>query len=275
MSEQRGLGAPDKIKILLYHRISDKGDDHWTVSSYRFRQQLEYLVRTNYTAISFQDYLLFEQGELNLPKRPIVLTFDDGYSDLHRHAFPLMREYGMKGVIFALGDRSIHRNTWDTDVEFTRHTLLSDEQILEMQEAEFEIGSHSLTHRRLTHLTKHEAWDEISRSRMALEMLLNSPVRSFSYPFGLVNSGVKSLVQEAGYRIGCSAWSGPLTFGADLLENRRILVRGGIGLAAFAASLTLPYRAYRWMVWKLKHRPGPRLHRYVEQPNGLVSPEQI
>ena len=257
MLNQRGLGDPSSIKILLYHRISQEADNRWTVSCDQFRRQLEYMVRNNYTAITFRDYHLFEQGELNLPKKPVVLTFDDGYADLYTCAFPLMREYGMKGVVFVLGDRSIRENRWDTNGFAGGEPLLADEQVLELQEADFEIGSHSLTHRRLTQLDRPDAWDEISRSRMALEILLNNPVRSFSYPFGVLSAGVKSMVKEAGYRIGCGAWTGPARFGVDLLETRRVLVHRGTGISAFAARLTSLYVQYRWAIWRSWHRFGP------------------
>src|SRR3990172_10485191 len=99
-----GEGNPRKIKILMYHRIVDDKEansKHWTCIHVReFRRQLESLERWGFTAITFDDYRLYLQGELNLPRKPVVLTFDDAYLDTYENAFPLLQEYGMRAVIF-------------------------------------------------------------------------------------------------------------------------------------------------------------------------------
>jgi peptidoglycan/xylan/chitin deacetylase (PgdA/CDA1 family) len=249
-----GEGNPRLIKVLLYHRIVDSSrfsHAHWTRVQVRdFRHQLELLDRWGFTTVTFNDYNLYRAGELNLPSKPVILTFDDGYLDTYEIAFPILQEYGMKAVIFALGDRSTKTNVWDQSGSLGGVPLMDGEQLLEMHAAGFEIGAHSVRHARLTTLSEEEAWEEISRSRMLLEILLNSTVRSFAYPYGEVNGVIKKMVADAGYTIACSVFTGPMTFGVDPHEIRRITIRGTTGVVGFRMRLSTPYKHYESIRWK-------------------------
>src|ERR1700741_3912283 len=188
-----GEGDPHKIKVLMYHRVVDTvslsgGYPELCVHVDDFRQHLLHLERWGFTAITFNDYRLFLAGEINLPKKPVVITFDDGYEDNYEFAFPLLQEFGMRAVFFVLGDRQMKASTWDQNSSIPIGPLMTEEHILELHRSGFEIGSHSLTHPKLSHLPREKAWDEISRSRQLLEILLNAPVHTFAFPYGLVNA---------------------------------------------------------------------------------------
>lgn len=249
-------GKPNAIKALMYHRIVKNeclSRSHWTCFHVDdFQKQLEILDRYGFTTITFEDYRLYQAGELNLPKKPIILTFDDGYGDTYELAYPLLQRYGMTAVVFVIGDRNIKSNIWDCVHGVPPAPLMSAEQILELHEMGFEIGAHSLRHSKLTELSAEEAWEEIAQSRMSLEILLNAPVRTFSYPYGLVNSEIKRLVAAAGYTHACSVFSGPPTFSGDNFEIRRITIPGTIGLFGFALKVATPYQYFEWFQWKTK-----------------------
>jgi peptidoglycan/xylan/chitin deacetylase (PgdA/CDA1 family) len=257
LTRTRVDGIAAGIKVLMYHNIpvrkSNKKEMQFAVQESSFRRQLELLERWNYTSITFEDLSLCLDDELVLPRKPVILTFDDAYADVYDVAFPLLREFGMKAVVFVLADRSIRTNAWDHDLG-TEFPLVTDAQILEMKAAGFEIGSHTIHHPRLTSLGDKEAREEIIRSRIMLEILLNDQVRSISYPFGIVNDRVKQHVVEAGYLYGCGSWSGPALFGRDLFEIRRILVADTKNSLKFGWQLHPVYRYYRWFVWNWKHR---------------------
>jgi peptidoglycan/xylan/chitin deacetylase (PgdA/CDA1 family) len=248
-------GNPEKIKVLMYHLVTN---DKKFANKYsklcvhvdEFHYHLKLLERWGYTAITFEDYRLFLEGELDLPKKPIIITFDDGFSETFRLSLPLLQEFGVKAVYFVLGDRKIKTNVWDTFVCGTTMPLMNDEQILELHEAGFEIGSHSLTHDRLPLLNREKAWEEISRSRMSLEILLNAPVKNFAYPYGILNQTIKDMVKDAGYIFGCATYTGPPQFGSDKYEFRRILIPGKIGIIGFALRVRIPYQYYAFAIWK-------------------------
>jgi peptidoglycan/xylan/chitin deacetylase (PgdA/CDA1 family) len=78
-------GIP-RIRVLLYHRILSNAFDRDTanigVTKDSFRRQIELLDRWGYTAITFSDLSLFLKDELDLPKKPVIITFDDTYKDM-------------------------------------------------------------------------------------------------------------------------------------------------------------------------------------------------
>ena len=219
------LGFPRRIKVLRYHRIVDGHDrysKHWSsVHVDHFRQHLDSLTQWGFTPITFQDYRLFQKGELNLPKRPVILTFDLAYKDNHKHMLPAMQKIGAKGVVFATGNRHANESTWLAGEGLPAAPLMNDHDLIEMHEAGFEIGSHGMSYSNLTQLPPDQASEEISRSRVLLEILLNAPVLTFAYPFGAATPETKRLVSEAGYTIGCVMDDGPRTFTTDPFKVRR------------------------------------------------------
>ena len=247
-------GNPQAIRVLMYHSIIKEnhpaGRNPFRLPVGQFRAQLEWLDRRGFTAITFDDYRLFREGILNLPKKPVILTFDDGYHDVYENAFPLLQEYGMRAVIFVLGDRRTNSNVWDVNGTTSDAPLMTDREIIEMHQARFEIGAHSHSHVRLTEIPKEAAWKEISYSRMEIEGLLNKPVRSFAYPYGCVNEETKRMVRDAGYTIGCSAFSGPPVFGADEFEIRRSTIFNTTGTLGLGLRLLSPYQHYQWVRWR-------------------------
>jgi len=259
-------GNGKKIKVLMYHRIFDpadgSADDRKTcIPPAVFRSHLRTIERLGFTPVTFEDYALYLDGRLNLPKKPILITFDDGYVDTLHTALPILREFGMKAVVFVLADPAMKTNSWDAGKGITQAPLMTAEQIIELHAAGIEIGSHSLTHPHLTELTKERAWEEISRSRVLLEILLNAPVRVFAYPYGDLNAEVRHLVGEAGYRFGCGVYTGPPSIGDDHFDIRRITPTGTFDPVAFALQLVMPFEHVLWAGRNLKRiiRRSPRV----------------
>ena len=239
------------IKVLMYHRIVENKDlcrTQWTcVHRNDFRTHLLLLERLGFTTITFNDYNLFLRGELDLPRKPVILTFDDGYLDTFRNGFPLLLEFGMKGVVFVLADRKIMRNYWDNDSGFPTTMLMGPEHIQEVHANGFEIGSHTMTHPDLTTTPEDSAWKEISHSKMSLEALLETSVRSFAYPYGSLTPSLKNMVADAGYSLACGVYTGPASLCEDPYDIRRIMVPGGISPFGFVTRLITPFERYQWI----------------------------
>src|SRR5207253_2838807 len=141
-------------------------------------------------------------------------------------------------------------NIWDDHLGIPPARLLQHQHIIELAREGFEIGSHSFSHSRLTQLVEDAAWREIPHSKLILESILNHPVISFSYPFGLTNEKIKSLVRDVGYTIACSVYTGPAVFGSDPFEIRRITVRNTTRGMRFGMQLLTPYQHYEFVRWK-------------------------
>ena len=238
-------------KIFMYHRVVEhepQVNDHWTcVHVDHFRRQLQVLDDLGFTTITLQDYSLFRMGQLNLPKKPVVLTFDDGYLDTYQVAFPQLLEFGMKGVVFALANPNLTSNTWDVSNHIPGAPLMEREHVLAMHDAGFEIGSHGMNHRNLASIPEHEACEEIVCSKAALERLLDAPVDSFAYPYGRLTGRIKQMVADAGYALACGVFTGPSVCGTDIYDIRRITVTGEMRTSSFRMRLLFPYERLQWI----------------------------
>ena len=170
----RTLQGPGNIvcPILLYHRIqTPEVDNEYFVTPEDFRAQMQALKDWGYTPIPLSLLVQAINSGAELPERPVVITFDDGDITVYTTAFPIMQEFGYVGVNYLVGNR--------LGVE----GYMTTEQVLETVAADWEVGSHSMTHTELPKLE--DATWEITQSKIDLEQALDIPVDTFAYPFGL------------------------------------------------------------------------------------------
>jgi peptidoglycan/xylan/chitin deacetylase (PgdA/CDA1 family) len=261
-THNRHAETADKLlnrpKVLMYHRVVDdialSRKQNICVHVQEFHKQLELLDRLGFTAITLSDYRLYQAGEIRLPRKPVIITFDDGYLDTYRLAVPLLKEYGMRAVVFVIGDRSIKTNVWDDNrSDISKAALMNTDQIVEIHQDGFEIGVHTLTHSALTDMPDEDCIEEIKNAKTVLEAVTGSTIYSFSYPYGKVNRRIKKYVFESGYQYACSVFSGPPRFGDDPLEIRRITVSGRTSILGFALRLVGPYEYAEWLWWKSRN----------------------
>lgn len=213
------------VAVLMYHRVSDKAGrkEKLRVSLDRFNRQMHYLYKHGYRTIPAVDLVRFCRGEMALPKKAIVISFDDGYKDNYLYAFPILRKYNLSAIIFLVSDYIGSTNRWD---EHPEDALLSWGEILEMLKGGIEFGSHGRTHPNLLHLSEEEIRSEMQESRVALEEGLKRQVKLFAYPFGKFDPGDKNIVKACGYQGAFSTLSGKNGEGQDPFALRRILIRG-------------------------------------------------
>jgi peptidoglycan/xylan/chitin deacetylase (PgdA/CDA1 family)/glycosyltransferase involved in cell wall biosynthesis len=242
--------SPASIPVLMYHRVletamTNSSHGIW-VSAQQFASHLASLRRRGFQTITFRDYAGFLQGKGKLPRKPIILTFDDGYEDNYRTAFPLLQKFGFNAVIYVVTDRDRRTNFWDKDEPPA--PLLSASQMMELHRSGIEIGSHTVTHARLSIASPESAHREIRDSKDALEQLLGSSVLSFAYPYGELSPTTKDCVEEAGYKFAVAADSGPLNFYQDFLEIRRTQVfpwTDQIGFWKKTLPIYIRYKAFK------------------------------
>ncbi len=238
----------------MYHRIvasaADGGRHGIWVTRERFAAQLASLQRRGFTTVTFRDVAAHLGGERPLPRRPILLTFDDGSADNHGLALPLLKAHGMTAVVFLIGDPGIRSNVWDAGDGEPAVPLLDDAQVREMAAAGIEFGSHTSTHARLTALAPERLAAELAGSQRAVERRVGAPIRAVCYPYGDVNAAVKAASAAAGYWFGVASDSGPLRFGDDLFEIRRAQVFPRTDAFGFWKKTSGWYLAYRRLMRK-------------------------
>jgi peptidoglycan/xylan/chitin deacetylase (PgdA/CDA1 family) len=131
-----------EVPILMYHHITDENSNSVTITAENFEAQIAALAEAGYTAISFDELLAYVNEGADLPDKPIVITFDDGYLSNYEIAFPILEQYGMHATIFAIGS-SLGKDTYkDTDNAIIPH--FTAEQAAEMvQSGVIDIQSHT------------------------------------------------------------------------------------------------------------------------------------
>ena len=202
--------AQDKIQngipILLYHHISDKTTDlpDLTLSSKAFERQIRKLSWAGFETISVAQLLDYMSGKkVNLPEKPVFISFDDGYADNYSYAFPILQKYKFKATIFMVG------------VNINAPDRLSAQEMREMSAAGFDFGSHSVTHSDLTKLSPGAVGQEIQSSKKAIEEVIGKEVRIFSYPYGFYNVAAWEQTDFAGLEGAVTVLSGLSKRGYD------------------------------------------------------------
>jgi peptidoglycan/xylan/chitin deacetylase (PgdA/CDA1 family)/glycosyltransferase involved in cell wall biosynthesis len=247
--------VPDFIPVLMYHKIPDAplATKHQIfVTKENFEKHLAYFKAHDFTPITFLDYQEFASGRRPLagfPRRPIILTFDDGYTDNYTNLLPLMQQYGYRGVLYLLGDFDIRYNKWDADFDPTepRADIMDRAQKQAFVAAGWEIGAHTMTHTKLPELPAAEALAELRDSKAALEEALNTEIISFAYPYGALNEEVKALAQQAGFTYAVATDTGGMHLEDDRMQIFRVnIFPHETPSSLFKKTATWYRKYYRW-----------------------------
>ena len=235
------------LPTLMYHKIGDPpaGSELkklW-VTAEKFREQLGYLRDNGYTPIFFSEWADAEKGVRPLPEKPVLITFDDGYRDNHDAAYPLLREFGMKGNVFLVYETIERHNAWHDPKTEPWQPMLTWAQIKEMQDSGvFEFGSHTMRHLCLTEIPLEDARWELSESKRRLEDKLGREVSAFAYPYGAgaYDAAIRRAALEAGYRFDFGIKQGItlLPWKREEEAVRRLLIRGEETLYDFHLNMT-------------------------------------
>jgi peptidoglycan/xylan/chitin deacetylase (PgdA/CDA1 family) len=211
--------------VLLYHKIDHPTPDVKIRGAFtspkRFAKQMSYLKKQGFVFYTAAELIKHYREHGEFPARGITVTFDDGWKDNFTHAFPVMRELGIKATIFLVA--SLIGKVSDqvtAEGEGPREHLLA-ENIVEMSEYGIEFGSHSLTHLLLNQTSVEEIEKEVRESKSLIENLLQKPCETFAYPAGFFTAEAKKAVAEAGYTAAFSTVYGDSN-DADLFELNRV-----------------------------------------------------
>jgi peptidoglycan/xylan/chitin deacetylase (PgdA/CDA1 family) len=228
-----------KLPILVYHKVDRIPPDARYPRNYvtpeQFDAQLALLRARGYTGIGFGDYLAYRRNGAHLPRRPIILTFDDGYKSNRTVALPRLARHGFRATVFAVAGLVGGTNVWDADER--QEALLDADDLRALQAAQVEIGSHTLTHARLPELSRAAAFAELRGSRERLEAILGRPVRVLAYPYGVHSEETRRLAADGGFEAAVIVRRRMNTETTDLYALRRISVGCDTTLRRFAWDL--------------------------------------
>jgi len=224
-----------RVPILMYHRVGPSGarttamTRALTVPAAVFGAQMRWLERNGFHAITqVQLFDALEHGA-RLPKRPVMITFDDGYRDVLWNAAPVLARLRFPATAYVITGR----------VSGSDPSFLTWDELRALERLGIAIGSHTVDHLELTGLSDVAALFQLAASRRALEAHLHHPVQWFSYPAGRSSVHLLPLVARAGYVLAVTTSPGVVQAAAAPygLHRYRILQSTGVsGLAALLAA---------------------------------------
>ena len=195
--------------ILTYHRISPKASaDTPTLEPSQFERQMEILA-THWRPIPLDQLVESLEEKLPLPKRSVVVTFDDGTEDFFAHAFPILSRARVPATVFLIVGNI-------DGAGFLRRS-----EIQKMLQANISFGSHTLAHEYLPSLPLASAEETLSVSKQLLQEI-GVPAKHLSYPAGGFNAQIAKIARMVGYRSACTTNRGYRRFPIDLWALRRI-----------------------------------------------------
>jgi len=220
-TETKMIKFPEEgIPVLMYHSISTIPGNTLGVPVKEFTEEMEWLHRQNYHSLSLEEFYQALANKTPVPDKPILLTFDDGYSDNYTKAWPILRQNGFKATFFVTTN-SIGSGMMNWD------------QLGDLAREGNTIGSHTVHHLDLATLSYKQQENELNISKQELVNRLDISVQALCFPSGRYNKTTLELMSKLGYKLGFTTVPGKVHLGDDLLTLKRVRISGGMPLASF------------------------------------------
>lgn len=188
------------LLILCYHAVSPSWHSFLAVAPERLREQVGLLLRRGYRPLTLSDAVA--PGAAG---KRLVVSFDDGYRSILARGLPVLRELGVPATAFIQTDLADQAGRFaalpepEMPADPAELDTMSWDEVRELAEAGWEIGSHTRSHPHLEQIPRERAAAELRESRQRCEEELRRECRTIAYPFGTYDAGVIELAAEAGY----------------------------------------------------------------------------
>ena len=219
----QATALPDKtvsrdVPVLMWHNLAEESSGDMTISVDTFRAQIEALHEAGFKTVSLQQLYDYVHFGTELPEKPIVLTFDDGYFSNYEYAYPILQEYDMQATIFAIGV-SVGKDTYkDTEHAMTPHfgadeaREMVDSGLISVQSHTFDMhqwppfedGNAQVRETLLPFDGEADADYEaaveadFAESRELLESITGQPVNALAFPEGAYVTLTQDALRSAG-----------------------------------------------------------------------------
>lgn len=220
-----------KVPILMYHYISippedaDKYRVDLSVSPDDFREQIAYLAENGFETVDLYDLSLAITEKRQLPAKPVILTFDDGYRDNYENAFPVLQEYGMKGTFFVVTQ----------PIDDGNPNYLDWEMVKEMADAGMRIEPHSKTHADLSGREPDYILYEVLGAQETIAAHTGQTPRYFCYPGGRYDETTIQVLADLDFWGAVTTEGGKWHGFNERYQWQRVRMRNSTPLAEFAS----------------------------------------
>lgn len=165
----------------MYHKVSANGiRDFLTVSSDDLKAQFRYLQENGYNSIHLSELINYVSEQTPLPPKPVLITFDDGYSDNYNVMYPLLKKYGLKASIFLVPCFLKSRESNNKN----GNEYLTVDEIFSMNPQVVEFGLHSYDHKNYKELDDQELADDLQKCKNSLSSLGIKFQPCLAFPYG-------------------------------------------------------------------------------------------
>jgi peptidoglycan/xylan/chitin deacetylase (PgdA/CDA1 family)/nucleoid-associated protein YgaU len=184
------------VPILVYHNISAQDQGKLSIASKTFDAQIKQLHADGFYTLSLTDFAAFTAGRRQLPRRSVLLTFDDGYKSFVQYARPILKDYGFGATLFVYSDF------------IGAGSALSWQELRSLSEQGFDVQAHSKTHGNLRRKEgeSEAAYAKRIEAELAFPLTLYKknlprPVDALAYPYGEMDDDLIPYVVKYGYSV--------------------------------------------------------------------------
>ncbi|MBK3641285.1 polysaccharide deacetylase family protein [Streptomyces sp. MBT33] len=220
------------VPILMYHSVATAPNDATralSVAPEAFSEQMALIDDLGLTPVTTGDLAAGWRSGRPLPLRPVLITFDDGYEGVHRHALPVLAKHGFAATLFV--STGWIRGAYDAGGALD--TMLDWDQVREIAAADVEIGGHSHTHPQLDQLDDERLRHELAHCRDIVTDELGTAPVSFAYPYGYSSRRVREAVRETGYAQALAVGNALARRRQGPYALQRVTVRRSTGIEEF------------------------------------------
>jgi peptidoglycan/xylan/chitin deacetylase (PgdA/CDA1 family) len=212
--------AIGKTRVIVFHHID----------SYRKFRRIIKRVDRLYNCISFSEWVA---GKVAKDKVNVIVAFDDGYKSWYTNAFPVLKEFSIKPLMF-VNSNFINLDR-DSSFEFCRRNIgtwpeysLNSAQLKEMFLYGCEIGAHTSNHSDMSKLNYKECVKEVNGDISRINNILDAQIEIFAYPFGRISSSAKKAIKDSDISYAFCTKSGLI----DHSDSKILLKRTNVGMRA-------------------------------------------
>ena len=248
LTDINGEEKAEKIPVLLYHHILEEEDiaingwQHNTsiLSVEKFKEQMDYLYNNGYYTATLDELEQFLQGNIQLPKKTVVITFDDGYLSNGVYAYPILKEYGFRASIFM---RGIYSEGEQNPFDPNSSQVISVNELHKYQDV-FEYGCHGYDIHRLDEfgmpliksLTQELIMEDLGKNKS----LFNT--NYIAYPYGAYDEYSLYYIEELGYTLGFTVTEGYVDRSLNNYELPRFVISPYISMSRFENIINPDYK---------------------------------
>lgn len=221
------------VSVLMYHSISNN-NVFFTVQPIIFARQMKFLKEEGYNVISLAEMINVLNSDKPLPKKTIILTFDDGYEDNHFNAWPILKKYGFPATVFVAPkwQGEYLKNSQKTSLK-----IMNWAQMREMRTNLIDFQPHGFTHEKLDKLSLDEIRTEIRESKRTIEEQLEKKCCFFSYPHGRYNQKIIQILKENNFKAGFTVNHGFIKKKDNLFTLSRNSINSTVSFIQFKSKL--------------------------------------